>query len=168
MTERQGLCYLDMSSPRGGGQYVEFINVCGWCVCGVSTYYRVCVEVRGHLCELGSLLPPLHGIHGSNPGLQACVVSAFTCKAILPASVWSSHEDLRNMGLRLRPCFFSPSFGQLLYHLYQCLGKLHSWPSQRVEPLSHPVISFRKQKVGGAQFPPPINAASTFLLVMFV
>lgn len=47
------------------------------------------------------------------------------------------------------------------------LGKLHSWPSQRVEPLSHPVILFRKQKVGEIRLPPSISATSTFLLVMF-
>lgn len=178
-----------MSSVRGSVRRVlknyillVIINVCGCCVCGVGTCHRVCVEIRGHIYGLGSLHPPVHGIHRLNLGLQACAASAFTCKVILPASVWSFYEDVRNMGSRLRPLFvifFSPRvLGNCLtifirtwgvespgmgLHL---LGKRHSWPSQRIKPLSHPVILFRKQKMSSA---PSIhyNAVSNFLLVMF-
>lgn len=38
-------------------------------VCGPMSH-GTHVEIKGQLCEIGSLLPPLHRLQGSNPGHQ--------------------------------------------------------------------------------------------------
>lgn len=54
--------------------------VCVYDVCGAHVH----MEVRGQLCEVESLLPPLYRFWGWNWGCQACVTSAFTWWAISP------------------------------------------------------------------------------------
>lgn len=46
--------------------------------------HNVCVEVRGQLHGVGSLLPPLCEHQGLNSGYHTCAASSFTCGALLP------------------------------------------------------------------------------------
>lgn len=132
------------------------------------------MEVRGHLCGVASLF----WILGSNMRPQAYVASGFTCKAILVASVWSFYKELRNIGSRVKLCSPHPTPRFCATALPPLsvlggvespgmglgpLGKVHNRPIQRVEPLSHPVILVRKQKVGwGAGLP-----LSIFVILLF-
>ena len=55
------------------------------CVCWWCSRTRTLVEIRGQLCEAGSLLPSLCGIKGSNSGHPIFQASPFMSWAISPA-----------------------------------------------------------------------------------
>lgn len=144
--------------------------MCIW----VGTCHRMCVEVREHLCELGSSLPPVRGSrdrtwvfklvqHVALPAKQSCQsqCGVFARTWGILGQSWGHVFSSRVLGNHFITFISNWRVGCLGTGL-SLLGKRHSWPSQRIEPLSHPVILFRKQQVGEIRLPPSINATSTF------
>lgn len=149
--------------------------MCMW----AGTCHRTCVEVGEHLCELASLLPPVHGSRdwtwvfklvqqvalAAKPSCRSqCGV--FTRTWGIWGQGWGHVFPSRVLGNHFITFISNWGVGSLGTGLI-LLGKRHSWSSQSVEPLSHPVILFRKQKVGEIGLPSSISATSAFLLVMF-